>query len=43
MMRHSLALSVLLALALASAGWVWAQDQKTTDANISALRKAGLK
>ena len=32
MMRHSLALIVLLALALASAGWVWAQDQKTAEA-----------
>jgi len=30
MMRHSLALIVLVALA--SAGWVWAQDQKTAEA-----------
>src|SRR5271165_5324312 len=32
MIRHSLALIVLVALALASAGWVWAQDQKTAEA-----------
>ena len=32
MMRHSRALIVLVALALASAGWVRAQDQKTAEA-----------
>jgi len=32
MIRYSLALIVLVALALASAGWVWAQDQKTAEA-----------
>ncbi len=39
MMRHSLALSVLLALALASAGWVGAQDQKTADADPTAAAR----
>jgi protein-L-isoaspartate(D-aspartate) O-methyltransferase len=33
MMRHSLALIVVLALAVASAGWVRAQDQKTAEAS----------